>query len=611
MTDQPNPAAPPPAPDPADAPGPSWPEPSLPPVEPAEGSAPAQVVAGDTYTFGGDAGTGRRMTGVRWAIALGVIAIVVGITIAILALTSGKPSTSIAVGYMPDDTIQYGEYRLDLPGDQAQKLAAFLSKFPGFADQSAVQPKLYEVFDRIVAAASSNSQTFTADIEPWFGGQIATGNGGFDAGSLSGGASAMGLGNPLVVITIKDPAKANAWLQKTLAISAPTSSYGGASLYEKNGFVAAVTDKVILGGSDATVRAAIDTNGNGNLGNDPEFKAALSSISHDYVAFSFMDYRSYLTSIVRMSAGSTNLDSTTIDEAVLGLVPAWVGGALRFENDSIVADGAYPSVDIGYEAKNRASTLTGHVPSSTLFYAETHDVGAALTAFLGKLRAIPELSSAFAQIDQTAGLIGGIDGLVGWWGDTALAVGPNSDGSIGGGLLIAPTDASAARRTFDTLRSFIVLGGGQAGITIRDEPHGDATITIIDLSAALAASGGVPAGVKAELSYTVTDHVVVIGYGSTFVTSVLDAGPGTSLADTGRFKDLLARVGAENLGLTFVDIQAIRSLIEPLAKGLAPADQWAYYEKEIVPYVSHLDALVSSSRIDGGLNRLPMAVTLK
>ena len=55
-------------------------------------------------------------------------------------------------------------------------MAGFLSKFPGFDDQSNVQTKLYEVFDRIVRAASKDAQSYTADIEPWFGGQIAMGS---------------------------------------------------------------------------------------------------------------------------------------------------------------------------------------------------------------------------------------------------------------------------------------------------------------------------------------------------------------------------------------------------------------------------------------------------
>src|SRR6266404_2850122 len=643
MTDQPNPATPPPGPDPATGapdvgpgptettpeptptpawaqpgptptptptwaqPGPTWAEPSLPAVEPAEEAAPAQTVARDA----GDGTSTRRSSGVRWAIAIGGIAIVVGITIAILALTSGsRPTPSIAVGYMPSDTVQYGEYRLDLPGDQRQKLAAYLSKLPGFADQAAIQPKLNEVFDRIVAAASNNSQTFTTDIQPWFGGQIGIGSGPPNLNPPTGDAQSgpvmgiSGLGNQLVVVTITDPAKAKAWVEKVVETDATASDYGGARLYAATGYAVAVTDKVLIGGSEATVKAAIDTKGQGTLASDPEFKAAFSSVSRDYVAFSFVDYRSAVTSVVNLAAPSAGLQRTMTD-TFLGFIPAWLATDARFEDDALVAETAFPSVDIGFSAKNRAGTLSGHVPASTLFYAESHDVGAALTAFLDKLRAIPELSSTFGQIDQSAGLIGGLDGLFGWWGDVAVAIGPNPDGSIGGGLLIAPTDAAAARKTFATLRSFVVLGAGQAGITLRDETHGDATVTIIDFSGAMAASGGVPPGVKAEIAYTVTDNIVVVGYGAAFVDAVLDAGPGKSLADDARFKSLIGRVGTENLGVTFVDVQAIRNLVEPVVKPLVSDEEWATYQREIVPYVSHLDALVSSSKLDGGINRLP------
>jgi hypothetical protein len=649
MTDQPNPAAPPPGSDPAAGtpgdvpgpteptpspaptptpeasaptqgptptwaqPGPTWAEPGLPAVEPADETAPAQAVARD----GGEAGATRKSSGVRWAIAIGGIAIVVGITIAIIALTSGsRPTPSIAVGYMPNDTVQYGEYRLDLPGDQRQKLAAYLSKLPGFADQSAIQPKLNEVFDRIVAAASSNSQTFTTDIQPWFGGQIGIGSGPLNLSPPTGDAqdqSVMGMGrfgNQLVVVTITDPAKAKAWVEKTAGTKATATEYGGASLYTATGYAAAVTDKVLIAGREAAVKAAIDTKGQGTLASDPEFNAAFSSVSRDYVAFGFVDYRSAVTSVVNLAAPSGGLERSMTD-AFLGFIPAWLATDARFEDDALVAETAFPSVDIGFSAKNRASTLSGHAPASTLFYAESHDVGAALTAFLDKLRAIPELSSTFVQIDQSAGLIGGLDGLFGWWGDSAVVIGPNPDGSIGGGLLIAPTDAAAARKTFATLRSFVVLGGAQAGITLRDETHGDATVTIIDFSGAMAASGGVPPGVKAEIAYTVTDNIVVVGYGAAFVDAVLDAGPGKSLADDARFKSLVERVGTENLGLTFVDVQAIRNLVEPLVKPLVSDEEWATYQREIVPYVSHLDALVSSSKIDGGINRLPMSFTVK
>jgi hypothetical protein len=40
-----------------------------------------------------------------------------------------------------------------------------------------------------------------------------------------------------------------------------------------------------------------------------------------------------------------------------------------------------------------------------------------------------------------------------------------------------------------------------------------------------------------------------------------------------------------------------------MAQAVAPADQWAYYIREIQPYLKPLDAVISNVRKDGGLDR--------
>ena len=92
-------------------------------------------------------GAGRMRT----LVAAGLIALVVASTaVATLVLTSSQ-TTSTVLGYVPADSVAYGELRLDLPGDQRQNVAEFLSKFPGFADQAALDTKLDEVLDRLVS----------------------------------------------------------------------------------------------------------------------------------------------------------------------------------------------------------------------------------------------------------------------------------------------------------------------------------------------------------------------------------------------------------------------------------------------------------------------------
>jgi hypothetical protein len=600
------------------------PEPPTPPYEPADAgsNAPAQTVSRDTGTFGGEAPAGRRSNGLRWAIALGGVAVVLAVTIAILVLASGRPSPSIAVGYMPTSTIQYAEYRLDLPGDQRAKMAGFLSKFPGFDDQTIVQTKLYEVFDRIVMLASSNEQSYTADIDPWFGGQIAMGSG--VGGQSAAGAMLFGQamtpfgGDALFVVTVKDQAKASEWLKATVNTGLTEGQHGGTTIYtlgdgsSGSSLLFAVTDKVLLAGSDAAVRAAIDSKGEGKLADDPEFKAAFGTVSRDYVGFNFTEYRNLIQSTMSMFGAGSGLESTTVDDEILKLIPAWQASSLRFENDALVGDGAYPSVQIGYEAKNKKSTLIGRAPAGTILYAESHDVGPAALATIEGFRGLPELQEGFRQADAAVGVVGGFDGVLGWWGDTAVVITKDAAGSIGGGLLIAPTDAAAANRTFETLRSFVVLAGGQAGVTMRDVAHGDATITIVDFSEAVESSGGtVPPGITAELAYSVTEDLVAVGYGEGFVAAALDAGPGPSMADDSRFSSLVKRVGEENIGLSFVDVTAVRDLIEPLVRETLPQDKWALYEREIKPYLLPFDAFISSARIDGAVDRLDQAVTVK
>ena len=115
--------------------------------------------------------------------------------------------------------------------------------------------------------------------------------------------------------------------------------------------------------------------------------------------------------------------------------------------------------------------------------------------------------------------------------------------------------------------------------------------------------GSLPPGYKPEFAWATNKDVTVLGYGQSFVNAVLDAGPGRSLADDARFKALLDRAGAENIAVSYIDINTIRTLIEPLAGAAVPADSWAYSPREIQPYLEHVDALIGTARKDGNLDR--------
>jgi hypothetical protein len=246
----------------------------------------------------------------------------------------------------------------------------------------------------------------------------------------------------------------------------------------------------------------------------------------------------------------------------------------------------------------------GHIPAGTILLSTEHDVGPTLTAMLAKARALPEAADVFSQFDKAIGILGGWDATVGWWGDSGIVVAKLADGTIGGGLVIKPRDAAAATRLVTTLDSFLQLGAASQGAAVRSVDHNGTKITVIDFSGSPSFNAAsMPPGYKPELALAANGDIAVVGIGQAFVEAVLDSGPGHSLGDDARFKALLDRAGADNLAVTFVDVAQIRGLIEPLAQQSVPADAWAYYAREIEPYLKPFDALIATGRKDGSLDR--------
>ncbi len=264
----------------------------------------------------------RRRLGARWLVALLGVIVVIGGSAVVVSLAAGRPAPSIAMGYMPDSTVMYAEARLDLPGDQRQKLGSFLkTALPGFDDQAQLDTKLNELLDRATRSATDGKQTWTTDIAPWFGGQLAIGvklpdastpqsspatNAAATLVSTTGMGGMAGKDGALLVATVTDRTKAAAWLTSFGdKASLNHSTYNGADLYvnadhPNGGSAIAITDKVMLGGTEATVKAAVDTNGKSSFADNDDVKTALATIDRDNVGFSLIRTRAYLDGALAM-----------------------------------------------------------------------------------------------------------------------------------------------------------------------------------------------------------------------------------------------------------------------------------------------------------------------
>jgi hypothetical protein len=573
----------------------------------------------------------------RWPVAVALIALIVAVSALVGILVTGGAPNAKVLGYVPDGTIVYGEARLDLPGDQRLALASFLSKFPGFADQAAIEDKLNEVMDRFVSGVTHGDQTYTADIQPWFDGELAFALPALpDPGTLSGGDTvALEHSRTLVLASIKDATKATAWFRNVASTSGATmtdETYNGATLTSVTGqdgsaveaAFAVVDGRVALFGDVASVKAAIDTHGGGPFANQPSLKTALDATDSSHIGFVYVDVASLVDWATKLSGSAGAAATPGLDfssGALRALIPDWEGFALRVESDAIVLEMAAnrPASSFG-PTDNRATRLTDHVPASALVVGAGQDVGATLIHALDLYRSEPSMKSLTDAIEQGLGVVGGADGAVGWIGDAGYVVN-QADGVVEGGVVMVPTDQAAAVRTFTGLRTLLALGGAPAGLSITDEPYAGTTITTIDLGdlAALADRAGIPpemlgTGVTlpsghVQLAYAVADQVVVIGSGPAFVKHVLDTTPGTSLASTDRYKALASRIG-DGTGLVYVDISAIRGLLESALAGAAPSAV-SRYQQDVQPFLAPFDALIEASSISGDVAAGKVIVTVK
>jgi len=589
--------------------------------EPVADAAPATSVLAPGASAGGSR---------RWAIAAGIVGLLVLASALAFSLFAGRAANATVLGYVPSDSIMYGEVRMDLPGDQRAAVGEFLSKFPGFADQSTVETKIDEVLDRIVGGATDGEQAYSSDIKPWFGGEVAFSVGALpDPNTVESPDASMDEARFLALLSVKDEATALAWFDSVIAEagsgSQPSSeAYGDTTIYtfvgrnKPPGAYAVLDGKVAVIGDPASVRAAADTGGSGSFGTTVEFRAALDATTGDHVGFMYIALRPLL----EWSSGLTGdtVPGGLNSDVLTGLIPDWAAFALRVEGDALRMETLAPKPE-GETAASRTSTVAEHVPNTAIALSVSNDYGKGILSTLDTYRADPSLKEVIDSVDQAIGVLGGADAAVAWIGDLGVAV-TRTDTSVEGGLVITPTDRAAADRLFTSLRTLISLGGSSMGVTVRDEAYAGTTITIVELGdlaelAGLAGLAGVapemldtdlPAG-RIELAYAVTDQVVVIGSGPGFVRSVLDTTPATSLAQNERYKALISRAGA-GTGSGFADVTAIREMIEG-AMVNADAGERAEYEENIKPFLTPLDALVGSSAIDGDVMRSTVIVTVK
>jgi hypothetical protein len=485
----------------------------------------------------------------------------------------------------PKNAVAFLEIRADLPGDQHALLSDFLSHFPGFQDRGQFDFALDNLLNRLTSQVSGDLN-YTSAFKPWIEGEISIAA--MDGGALTNLAAP----SAVAIFALKDRAAAQTWIAGELTrigVKTVSEEYAGATLYAmgtglKEGAYA-LTDQDLLLGTVTGVKAALDTKTNGSLADNPNYQAAMKSLSGDSLARFYLNPQTALTNMIGSAASPLGLSSMNL--------PAWVAGSIQAQSGQMVMTVAVPRTGATGPG-NHASRLASVLPGNTVGVFEVHGIGKIVADQLAALASgLPagSVADSVKSIKDGLALVGGLD----WLGDGVAAV--TKDGSVyGGGVVVEAADASTASSKVALITTYAALAGGTLKISSRTETYKGTSITVFS----------VPNGTAkpVEVALAAKDSVIVAGYTDAFVKAVIDTTPATSLNSQADYSAVLAAAGASNEESVYVNIPALEDQI-----GIAALSS-SRWTTDYKPYFDHFGG-IGYSVIDGNTVILRLVVTAK
>lgn len=526
----------------------------------------------------------------RWIIALLATVAVVAVIGAVILLAGPRPAAApLLPQYAPADVTAYAELRLDVPGDQRDRLVSFMSHFPGFEDPASFEQKINDTLEQL-SQRSGGQFSWQRDVEPWFGGQV-----GLVLTELTAGE---GMTPALTVaFSVKDRTR----LDQLIAVGGMTGMasqlYRGTTVYtgtiNSNPISAAVTDDALLVALRVEdIQAALDVKAGErpSLAADPAFSEQMARLDADRLGAMYFNGAKLAESLRELMG---DMPVGLLDEQLAAL-SSTVVVQLRVEDDRLALTSHIqpaPGASGQPLPANKSTALAQRSPADTIVYVEVHETGKVVKRAIEQILALMTTDGASPvppNIEQFLGTPP--EDFLDFLDDAAISI--TAAGSrYGGGLIATVTDEQVAvqrlERIVSSLRALAAFGG-EVPLTITDVQHGEVTVTVFALQMP---DAGLP---FSSISYAISDGQLILGFDG-FVTDALDRTPESSLASAPAFTAALTAAGAEHAGLTYVDISRLRVLFEDFI----PAEQKAMYELEVQPFVLPFTQLLMVNTSEG------------
>jgi hypothetical protein len=517
---------------------------------------------------------GRRL---RWLVAVVVSLLVIG-AIALIFMLANPPAQgglSALARYAPADTVAYVEARLDLPGDQRDRLVSFMSHFPGFADPANFERKISDTLDQALAGTGLGL-SWSGDIDPWFGGQLV-----FFSNDVEESRGRPQAG--VVALSVKDRAERDAFVARVTG-GFETGEYRGTTiltgrLADERVSLASVDDALLLSARIEDLHAALDVAAGerDGLTAAPRFAAAMATLRGDRLLGMYLDGEAMISAL---GAIGENLPPDV--EAQLRRAPGTVVGQLRTEAEHMLfemrmqprAGQTLPDLPA-----NRSTQLAAAFATDVVGYGEVRDVGQGIRQMFDQFGDTLGDGGAPLPVDVEQLLGTDLESFFDFIGDAAIGVEVEGE-TIGAGMIALLTDEDVARQRIErltaALRMAVAFGGADVPLAIDETTHGGARLTVVRVRGDDA--GDLP---FASLAYGVSGGRLYLGIDD-FVTDALDRGNGAGLASDARYRSALTAAGESNGGIFYLNVSRVRSLLEDQLSQRERTDVaefWPWFER--------------------------------
>ena len=503
----------------------------------------------------------RRVVGVLIALCLALVLPACG--------TGGgakTDETKRAAGLVPKDALAYVSVDINPSDAQKSHVASILEKFPKIQRKTFDSEK-----DQLLGMAVSKlGLNYETDVKPWLGSELAL-------AVLPDTPEP----DPVALIKSSDDAKAKPALEKAVARPDADATY---RLIK--GF-AVVVPKKHANLLDVIARQADDPAS--ALSEQDKFTRVVNQLHDDRLLVAWADGHGLVElakAAIARTAGRAQFNLAALPNVGMAALD------VHAEDNALAMAGLVetPGTSGGGDTK-----LTGALPENSLGAITAWNLGGGIDDLLRTvLSTNAQITNAFQRAQQQIGLDIRQDILSWMHGETVIVAGPPTAGTIPDfALVVSPTDKTKAQAAVTKIATLLEH---RVGVKLDQRP---------------APGGGTeyvfPAAIRQGIqpAMALLSDKFILASSPEYLATLAKGGGGFDSGSA--FKNTLDSAKSGTQFQMVLQLSSIRNYVETLLTGASKAR----YDRDVKPWVDHLDAAALRVRKDGSLTRFEAKATVK